>query len=73
MNEFKQDYENEKHKFYTTKFLHVPVIPANKIEFLFSLANLLRARFEVEMMRGATTEEYIEMIKIASSFINNKN
>jgi hypothetical protein len=69
MNEFKQDYENEKKEFSALAYTHIDV-PFNKIDFLFALSNLLRARFEVEMMRGADTTEYIEMIKIASSFIN---
>ena len=72
MNEFKQDYENEKMKFLsnTDKLHGIPFVNFNKVDFLFTLANLLRARFEVEMMRGADTQEYIEMIKISSSFIN---
>jgi len=40
------------------------------VEAMFCTANLLRARYELEMQRGSTTEEYIEMIKISSSFIN---
>jgi hypothetical protein len=70
MNEFKQDYENEKEKYLNTTYTHTHKVTINKIEYLFQLSNLLRARFEVEMGRGADTAEYIEMIKISASFIN---
>jgi len=69
MNEFQQDYENEKIKFSALTYTHIDV-PFNKIDFLFALSNILRARYELEMGRVATTEEYIEMIKISSTFIN---
>lgn len=72
MNEFQQDYENEKKKFSELAYTHIDV-PFNKVDSLFALSNLLRARFEFEMGRGADTAEYIEMIKISSSFINKQN
>lgn len=68
MNEFKQDYQNEIIQY--IKQAGVDQVLFIEIDHLFSLANLLRSRFELEMQRGSTTEEYIEMIKISSSFIN---
>jgi hypothetical protein len=70
MNEFRQDYENEKQKYLNTTYTHTHKVTINKVENLFSLSNLLRSRFELELGRGCTTDEYIEMIRISSSFIN---
>lgn len=69
MNEFEQDYENEKDQW----LMHRSNYHIKIIDTLFRLANLLRSRFEIEMQRNATTEEYIEMIKISSLFMNKQN
>lgn len=70
MNEFQQDYENEK-KHYIGNGIDISLkVSIQNVEHLFLFANLLRARYELELRRGSTTDEYIEMIKISSSFIN---
>lgn len=69
MNEFKQDYENEKEQWLMDRSNYY----IEKIDTVFKLANLLRARYEMEIGRGADTVEFIQMIIISSSFINTEN
>lgn len=68
MNEFQQDYENEKRKFDNPKYFGRGLF-ISKVEYLFDVANLLRSRYELELQRGAITEEYLELLKIAARLI----
>lgn len=65
MNEFKQDYDNQIEKFKATGYHGYPTDAKNMVN-IFALADLIRAKYEYEFLRGSDANEYLIFLQVAT-------